>query len=64
MSVYILPGNIIIKKSIETIGLTRIKKKTIYDIALKDEREMKRLCSFGFHKKDSSPHVYKIKCEW
>ena len=43
MSVYILPGNI--SKLEETIkdSLLRTKKKTIYDIALKDEREMKRL---------------------
>ncbi len=43
MSVYILPGNI--SKLEETIkdSLLRTKKKTIYDIALKDKREMKRL---------------------
>ena len=68
MSVYILPGNITSKKSIETIEgfLTRTKKKTIYDIALKDEREMKRLCNFGFHEKDGSPHICKVnyKCEF
>lgn len=47
MSVYILPGNI--SKLEETIkgSLFITKKKTIYDIALKDEREMKR-----FYKKN------------
>lgn len=65
MSVYILPGNILIKKSTETIEgfLTGTKKKTIYDAALKDEREMKRLCNFGFHEKDGSSHVCKVNCE-
>jgi hypothetical protein len=29
----------------------------------KDEREMKRLCSFGFHEKDGSPHICKVNCE-
>jgi len=61
MSVYILPGNSIISEK-STI-LTRTKKKTIYDIVLKDEREMKRLCNFGFHEKDGSPHVCKVNCE-
>lgn len=62
MSVYILHGNTIAsEKSIEAIEKT--KKKTIYDIALKDEREMKRICSFGFHEKDGSPHICKVNCE-
>lgn len=62
MSVYILPGNTIVsEKSIEAIEKT--KKKTIYDIALKDEREMKRICSFGFHEKDGSPNICKVNCE-
>lgn len=29
----------------------------------KDERKMKRLCNFGFHEKDGSPHVCKVNCE-
>ena len=62
MSVYILPGNtIVFEKSTEAIEKT--KKKNIYDIALKDEREMKRICSFGFHEKDGSPHICKVNCE-
>jgi hypothetical protein len=62
MSVYILPGNTIVsEKSTEAIEKT--KKKNIYDIALKDEREMKRICSFGFHEKDGSPHICKVNCE-
>ena len=65
MSVYIFPGNIIIKKSTEAIEgfLTETKKKTVYDISSKDEKEMKRLCNFGFHEKDGSLHVCKVNCE-
>lgn len=68
MSVYFLPGNcklIITEEPIESLerSLLRPKKKTVYDIALKDEREMKRLCSFGFHEKDGNPHVCKVNCE-
>jgi len=63
MSVYILPENIskiVTGKSAKTM---RTKEKNVYDIALKDEKEMKRLCSFGFHEKDGSPHVCKVNCE-
>ena len=64
MSVYILPGNC--SKLMKTEKLSEIlgtKKKIVYDISSKDEKEMKRLCNFGFHEKDGSPHVCKVNCE-
>lgn len=64
MSVYILPGNC--SKLMKTEKLSEIfgtKKKTVCDISSKDEKEMKRLCNFGFHEKDGSPHVCKVNCE-
>jgi hypothetical protein len=42
------------------ISKTVIKKSAT---VLKDEREMKKLCNFGFHEKDGSPHICKVNCE-
>ena len=33
------------------------------EYVIKDEREMKKLCNFGFHEKDGSPHICKVNCE-
>ena len=33
------------------------------EYVIKDESEMKKLCNFGFHEKDGSPHVCKVNCE-
>lgn len=63
MSVYILPENISKIVTGKSAKIMRTKEKNVYDIALKDEKEMKRLCSFGFHEKDGSPHVCKVNCE-
>ena len=47
MSVYIIPNNVKIEYNkiinYDEINLT-FHKKSIYDIALKNEKEMKRLC--------------------
>ena len=39
------------------------EKETVCNITLKDKKEMKRICNFGFHENDGSPHVCKVNCE-
>lgn len=62
MSVYILPGNISKLEETTKCSLLRAKKKTIYDIALKDEREMKILSRIRNNKGNLNENIKK-KCK-
>lgn len=70
MAIYLLPNNARIDTSqisMEDLMLYKQHKKSIYDLAVKDEKEMKRLCRQQEDETDEDgeetwcelPHYYK-----